>query len=353
MLYLHIPLCASKCHYCDFYSVAERGVDRLAIVEAMISEIDRRGDQLSEPLPSIYFGGGTPSLLTAHQIERLISVAVDTFGKRADCEITLEANPEQLTAQYLDEIHAAGVNRLSIGIQSFRDERLAAIGRRHDSARAIEAVRRAQEVGIDNISIDLMFGFSDMSRQEWREQLDQAFSLDVDHLSAYQLSIEPRTLFARQGVTTASDECAAELYNIVCHAAEAAGFEHYEISNFAREGRRSRHNGGYWTGQPYVGVGAAAHSFDGDRQRSWNVSSVKDYLARTPAQSEYLTDADLHNEFVMTRLRTAAGFSIEQYEGRFARALTPIKGLQISGGRAFISEADLFVADSIIANLFI
>lgn len=353
MLYLHIPLCSSKCHYCDFYSVAARGVDTAAIVEAMNAEMRHRAGELNAPLPSIYFGGGTPSLLSIEQISGLLTTARDTFGIANHCEITLEANPEQLTALYLTELRASGVNRLSIGIQSFSDDRLSAIGRRHSAERAVEAVRSAQSAGFDNISIDLMFGFYDMEQGEWSEQLDRAFSLGVQHLSAYQLSIEPRTVFARRGVVTASDEQAAEQYEMLCAAARRAGFDHYEISNFALPDRRSRHNGGYWTGQPYLGIGAAAHSYDGRRTRRWNASSVRDYLAGTGAESEHLEDFDLHNEFVMTRLRTAGGLSIQQYAALFEREFGRHKGVQVVGDRAFIAERDLFIADSIIADLFL
>lgn len=352
MLYLHIPLCASKCHYCDFYSVAQRGIDCQSIVQAMIGEIERRHSQLSEPLPSIYFGGGTPSLLSIEQVDSLLRTARETFGIALDREITLEANPEQLTEQYLDGLISIGINRLSIGTQSFDDNRLQAIGRRHNAERAINAIQAAQRAGFDNISIDLMFGFSDMTTAEWEEQLNRAFSLDVQHLSAYQLSIEPRTLFARRGVSTASDEEAAAQYELLCHKARAAGFEHYEISNFALPNRRSRHNSGYWTGQPYVGIGASAHSYDGKLMRSWNVSSIRNYIDGVAAEAEHLTPRDLHNEFIMTRLRTADGFSLDEYRERFGREFMPVGSLEVTDNRVFIAEHDLFIADSIISNLF-
>lgn len=352
MLYLHIPLCASKCHYCDFYSVTARGVDTQSIVQAMIGEIHRRRDELSKPLTSIYFGGGTPSLMSITQIDSLLCAARNTFGVTTDHEITLEANPEQLTEQYLDGLINIGINRLSIGTQSFDNNRLQAIGRRHSAERAVEAITTAQKAGFDNISIDLMFGFSDMTIIEWEEQVDRALSLGVQHLSAYQLSIEPRTLFARQGVSTASDEEAATQYELLCSKAHAAGFEHYEISNFALPDRRSRHNSGYWTGQPYVGIGAAAHSYDGIHTRSWNVSSIRQYIDGAPAEDEHLTPRDLHNEFIMTRLRTTDGFSLDEYKERFGREFTDTRSLQVSDNRVSIAERDLFIADTIISNLF-
>lgn len=358
MLYLHIPFCASKCHYCDFYSVDLRGVDRVAIVDKMVAEIESSAHGLSDPVSSVYFGGGTPSLLEIALVERLLDASRSNFELDPHCEITFEANPEQLTTSYLDSLRCLGVNRLSVGVQSFDDRRLAAIGRRHSARRAIDAIVDARRAGFDNISIDLIFGFSDMDSREWSAQVERALLLEVEHLSAYQLSIEPGTLFARRSVECASDEDSVAQYRILQQLCADAGVEQYEISNFARKGFRSRHNSGYWGGVPYIGIGASAHSFDGDGRRSWNPSSVRSYLSGVDCQHELLSTIDTHNEFLMTRLRTVEGFLLDQYLGRFGGDTTRVleqfveAGLRVEQGRVFIDSLDFFICDAIIVSLF-
>ncbi len=353
MIYIHTPFCASKCHYCDFYSVALRGVDTQNIVNTICIELKSRASELTSPPTSIYFGGGTPSLLHPTQIKEILDTIAKNFDTSSVEEITLEANPEQLTESYLHSLLSLGINRLSIGIQTFSDSRLKFIGRRHTTAEAADAVKRAQKCGFENISIDLMFGFADHTLEEWQSDIAKALELGVQHISAYQLSIEPRTLFAKRGTQCATDELCQtlflELHNTLCQN----GWQHYEISNFSLPDLHSRHNSGYWSGKPYLGVGASAHSFDGNRCRSWNVSSVKDYIEGVELEKEYLSNTDLHNEYLMTRLRTAAGFMLDDYKKKFGRDFkATTRGLNIENGRVFIEAKNLFTSDDIISTLF-
>ncbi len=352
MLYIHIPLCASKCHYCSFYSVGVRGGRTAELCDAFCNEIERRNSEISEPLKTIYFGGGTPSILPLDELRKIFSAINANFDTSKVTEITLEGNPDHFTDEYISSIKELGVNRISLGIQSFNDERLSSIGRKHTALQAIEAVKRAQRGGINNISIDLMFGFKDLSIEEWTKTIDTALSLGVQHISAYQLSIEEGTIFAKRGVTTATDEQCVEHYNLLCTKLKEAGFEHYEISNYAQPNFQSRHNSGYWTGEKYIGIGPSAHSYNGENIRSWNVNSISKYIAGATADKEILTPTDLHNEYLMTRLRTARGFSLSEYTSLFKMDLPKVPSLTIEGDRAYIAEQDFFTADNIISSLF-
>lgn len=350
-LYTHIPFCASKCGYCDFYSVASaaRVCD---FVDAVCREISLRAD-LSTGVSTIYFGGGTPSVLSAAQLAQILAAQRSAFDCSDVTEITLEANPEQLTAQFLSNIRAAGFNRLSIGIQSFVDQHLGLMGRRHTAAQAIAAVRAAQNAGFTNISIDLIYGLPFMSEQQWQSNIEQALQLGVQHISAYHLTIEPRTAFARQGLVAVSDITSERHYTMLKQALAKGGFEHYEISNFALAGFRSKHNSSYWNSTPYFGFGPSAHSYNGGRVRRWNVASLPKYLSLDSYfESEILTDADIHNEFIMTRLRTADGFSASDYFSKFGRRIEPVPLLVFDGDRIYITPEKWLVSDSIIASLF-
>ncbi len=362
MLYIHIPMCSAKCHYCSFYSVGQHTVHREALIRGLCEEIEVRAAELSEEigakpeLETIYFGGGTPSILSTTELKKLLSTIHSTFNVTAIKEVTLEANPDHLTPEFLGELRTLGVSRLSIGVQSFCDERLKNLGRRHSAEDARLAVKNARAAGFDNISIDLMFGFGDMTLNEWSKSVQSAVELGIEHISAYQLTIEEGSNYARRGERCASDkECQAQ-YLHLCAALQSAGYEHYEISNFALPHHHSRHNSGYWLGERYIGVGPSAHSFDGNRQRSWNVSSIEKYLNKVPRANEILDDNDVHNEYVMLHLRTSSGISLREYSLRFAgRELPLIEGLSVdeSGQRVYLNEEHLFIADSIICKLFI
>ncbi|MEG1076404.1 MAG: radical SAM family heme chaperone HemW [Mucinivorans sp.] len=356
MIYIHIPFCASKCFYCDFYSVASRGgMDD--VLAAMVREIEHRRHFLNDrPSETLYFGGGTPSILSIDQFSLIVDALRSNFDLTHIAEFTVEANPEHLNLEYLEAIRSLGVNRLSIGIQSFVDSHLEQMNRHHTSLEAQQAVRDAQQAGFDNISIDLIYGLPSMSESQWATNIETAIGLDVQHISAYHLSIEEKTVFGRRGMKPI-DECRSVLqYNMLCDALREAGFDHYEISNFAQPTRHSRHNSGYWRGVPYLGIGPAAHSFDGVDHRSWNVSSNKLYAAGAAAEGETLTAEDTHNEYLMIHLRTKQGVDLAEYNRLFGRNFTdlsPRAPIAVDATHAWIPEREWLIADALIATLFI
>lgn len=350
MIYVHIPFCRQICSYCDFHHSASL-LRRDEMVCAIENELRTRRDFVDK-VKTLYFGGGTPSVCSVEQIGGLISLvrelwSVDTFD-----ELTLEANPEDLTSEYLDGLLRAGVNRLSIGIQSFHADHLQKMNRRHSPSHAIDAVKRAQAAGFDNITIDLIYGLPWLTMEQWGYNIETAIGLDIQHISAYHLTIEPRTVLGKQRLEPVADSVSIEHYELLRERLTQAGYEHYEVSNFAHEGRRAIHNSGYWHGEAYLGVGPSAHSFDGSDTRHWNVSSNKLYLEGNPGQSETLTPTDHHNEYLMTRLRTSDGFRIAEYESRFATHFVPAKGIITNDGYARITPKDLLIADSIISSMF-
>ena len=280
-IYIHIPFCNSKCAYCGFYSIPslKRKGDFL---DALRLEIFARRDYLEgESIGTIYFGGGTPSLLSVEEIGEILQWITGVFTVNADAEITLEANPDTLSLDYLKGLRAIGVNRLSIGIQSFFDNDLKYLSRRHDSRHALECVSLAKEAGFENISLDLIYGLPTSDAEQWHRNLELFFEMDVPHLSAYALTLEPNSILTKQiemgKVMPINEEDALRDYEILCRLAKEAGFLHYEISNFCKPGSHSRHNSSYWFGVPYLGLGPSAHSYNGT-SRQWNVSSVGGYL---------------------------------------------------------------------------
>ena len=280
-IYIHIPFCNSKCAYCGFYSIPslKRKGDFL---DALRLEMLARRDYLEgESIGTIYFGGGTPSLLSVEEIGTILQWITGEFTVHADAEITLEANPDTLSPEYLKGLRALGVNRLSIGIQSFFDNDLKYLSRRHDSRHALECVSLAKEAGFENISLDLIYGLPTSDAEQWHRNLELFFEMDVPHLSAYALTLEPNSILTKQiemgKVMPINEEDALRDYDILCRFAKEAGFLHYEISNFCKPGSHSRHNSSYWFGVPYLGLGPSAHSYNGT-SRQWNVSSVGGYL---------------------------------------------------------------------------
>ena len=317
MIYVHIPFCRQKCIYCAFYSVPCRNPQPVdEYVDALCAEIAlRKNDLPGEKADTLYFGGGTPSLLSPELIGRISRALAENFDMSQLQEFTFEANPEQLTKEYLHEIKTLGMNRLSIGVQSFSNTDLKFLNRRHTAQQAIEAVKTAQDCGFDNISVDLIYGIPVAGQEVWERNLAMVESLDIQHLSCYSLTFEPGTAYAKmveKGLATPCDEDdVLRQYNALTQWAVGSGFEQYEISNFAKNGRRSRHNSGYWNRTHYLGFGASAHSYNGSRRR-WNVSAVADYVknVRTGLQyfeTETLTPADCLNEYLMTALRTCDG----------------------------------------------
>lgn len=365
-LYFHIPFCKRICAYCDFYkSVRLEQMD--GVTAAMHRELDERQDYLrGEAVTTRYFGGGTPSLYAPAALKGLLNHAAQLFDCSGAAETTLEANPDDLTGDYLAGLREAGIDRLSIGIQSFDDDCLKLMNRRHTAAQAIGAVRAAQRAGFGNITADLIFGIPGFGGDSLKRSLDGVLSLGVQHISAYHLTVEPGTAFGRRaarGQFAPVDEATSETeYALVHETLTGAGFEHYEVSNFALPGFRARHNAAYWHGVKYLGIGPAAHSFDG-RERHWNVASVTEYIGGAPAEAETLTDRDRFNEYVMTRLRTAEGIDLREAERLFgkeraARVLRDAepwlksRTLVLAAGRMAVPPARMLVSDAVIETFF-
>ncbi|OON65600.1 radical SAM family heme chaperone HemW [Hymenobacter sp. CRA2] len=320
-LYLHIPFCKQACHYCDFHFSTSLG-RKADVVQALVRELELRHDYLGGAgLSTIYFGGGTPSLLTETELLKLFEAIYQYFDVAPDAEITLEANPDDLSAAKLRELASAPVNRLSIGLQSFHEPHLRLMNRAHSGEESRRSVRAAQDAGFDNLSIDLIYGVPNPAGDHgiWQHDLQEAVALQVPHLSCYALTIEPQTVFGRRlkkgQFRSAPEEFVAQEFEMLLEASRAAGYEQYEISNFARPGRYSRHNSSYWQGVPYLGLGPSAHSFDG-QSRQYTVPSNAQYVQgilerhEVPATREDLSPTDRANEYLMTSLRTSAGCSL-------------------------------------------
>ena len=371
MIYVHIPFCRQKCLYCAFYSLPRKSEAYIdTYVDALCSEMALRKDELgTEHAATLYFGGGTPSLLTPSQLSKILDTLHRCYDLSQLEEFTFEANPEQLTKEYMHEIKTLGMNRLSIWVQSFFDADLKLLNRRHTAQQAVQAVKTVQDSGFDNISIDLIYGIP--QSDNWQSNLATVETLDLQHLSCYSLTLEPGTAYAKmveKGLATPCDEDdVLRQYNALTQWAVGSGFEQYEISNFAKNGRRSRHNSGYWNRTHYLGFGASAHSYNGSRRR-WNVADVATYIKGvkdgTPfSESEELTAADLYNEYVMTALRTAKGVEksvLEQWFPDFASQFAEkarqfvLRGLLTDDGTAFRpTQKGLLMADAMAAESFV
>ncbi|MFI3259316.1 MAG: radical SAM family heme chaperone HemW [Rikenellaceae bacterium] len=365
-IYLHIPFCRRICGYCDFFKSAR--LDKLnRVVGAMMSELESERGRLSTPkISTIYFGGGTPSLLSVEQVGAFIIRIGELYDVSKVDEITLEANPDDLTQEYLEGLRSVGVNRLSIGIQSFDDEELKFMNRRHNAEQAEQAVKWAREVGFENIAIDLIFGVSGFGEEVLTRSLDRAIKLDVEHIAAYHLTIEEGTAFGRKAkrgeMSPVDEELSEREYDIVRRRLTEAGFEHYEISNFAREGRRSRHNSAYWRGEEYLGIGAGAHSFF-QNERRWGRESIDEYLEDERYEGETLTPEQRRNEVIMTSLRCAEGLDLTNFELLFgksecekvindAKLSLKLGDLKLVENRLVIPHERFLRSDTIIELLF-
>lgn len=366
-LYLHIPFCKRICSYCDFYKVG--AVELLpSVCEAMQREMtERRAYLRDNHLTSIYFGGGTPSLVEPDTIQRLINHAHSLFDCSTIEEITLEANPDDLTEEYVARLADTSVGRISLGVQSFDDQALRLMNRRHTAHEAEEAVRRLRRAGFENISIDIIFGIAGFGGRSLLKSLQRAIELGAEHISAYHLTIEERT---RLGVMTRrgeyhpiSDELSEEEYLTVHRALTDAGYDHYEVSNYAREGARALHNSAYWRGVEYLGIGPGAHSFTGDDRR-WCCSTAKEYgMGIFRYESESLTPTAHLNEYVMTALRTAEGINLNHIATHFgeehaeritaaAKRWIASGALLVEGSRMAIPAERFLISDAIIEELF-
>ena len=355
-LYVHIPFCKKRCLYCDFFSTTllER---REAYTEAVLTEIAARRNEADEPVRTIYIGGGTPSQLDAE----LIRCIIEAIGTDEAEEITMELNPGDATQEYLQTIRLAGVNRLSIGIQSFQDRLLELIGRRHNAQQAIEAVQMAKEAGFENISIDLMYALPTQTMKEWEADTETALRLGILHISTYGLMYEEGTALTQLRdlgqITPVDEETENTMYDRLCERLEQAGFVHYEVSNFALPGCESKHNGCYWNGTPYIGIGAGAHSYIG-HIRSWNPSDLEAYISginngTLQRESETLTERDLYNESIMLGLRTNKGVLRSQIKGDMEHWITSGLLRQTADGHIVATRKGIHILNRIIEDLMI
>jgi oxygen-independent coproporphyrinogen-3 oxidase len=368
-IYLHIPFCRQACHYCNFHfstSLARKN----DFISALLKEIVTRKDYLEgEAVETVYFGGGTPSLLTAEEIKSILDGLRSVFSIVPEAEITLEANPDDITTTRLRSWRQAGVNRLSIGVQSFFEEDLRWMNRAHDANQALDCIRQALEEGFDNISIDLIYGGPTLPDSHWRENVERAIDLGVPHLSCYALTVEPRTaldtLIRRHEMSDVSPEDQARQFLLLMDWTAAAGYEHYEISNFALPGHRSRHNSAYWQGRKYLGLGPSAHSYNGV-SREWNIANNARYISAPGlvAEKEVLTPEQQLNEYIMISLRTAEGIDLATLARRFGplraeglrqQAEKYIQGatIRVESGRLQLTKEGKLLADGIAGDLFV
>lgn len=322
-IYFHIPFCKRLCGYCDFYRSVKLGYIP-EVVEAMHKELREQGDFLSDRVVrTIYFGGGTPSLLAPREIERFVEQVREQFDCSALEEITIEVNPDDITSEYIAELRKTSVNRISMGVQSLNDDCLRFMGRRHSAQQAVNAVKMLQEAGYDNISVDLIFGVEGFGSEVLAQTLQGFLAMGVQHISAYHLTIEENTRFgrmlARGEMHETEEERSEEEFLQVHNALTEAGFEHYEVSNYALSGYRSRHNSSYWQDVEYLGIGAGAHSYNGTMRR-WCDQGIEDYIIGIEYGSEVLSLRDKLNEYVMTSLRCAEGLSLARVERDFGTA---------------------------------
>jgi oxygen-independent coproporphyrinogen-3 oxidase len=326
-IYIHIPFCKKLCFYCDFYHVISVN-DYSAFIDALLTEASLRRDYLEdETISTIYIGGGTPSVFSVKDLETILNHINNIFRLSEDCEITFEMNPDDVQPVYLDGLRNCKVNRISLGIQSWRDSDLKMLNRRHDSEGAVKALRNTLDAGFDNVTIDLIYGIPGMSLKDWESNLDFSFSFDIKHLSAYHLTIEPGTVFGKmleKGLISEIDENdSAAQFNTLIEKSENAGFIQYEISNFGKPGYFSIHNSNYWKQVSYLGLGPSAHSFNG-YSRQWNIHDLKGYIKSVNTgkpffESEELDIKKRFNEYIMTSLRTMWGIDLEYVEESFEK----------------------------------
>jgi len=341
-IYIHIPFCKQKCTYCDFHFSTTFEVYRSEMIETICQEIKLRTSELGgEIIKSIYFGGGTPSILNEVELLAILKQIKEVLNVHSEAEITLEANPDDVTIEDLSTWKKAGINRLSIGIQSFKAEDLRWMNRAHTVEEAENAVLLAQKAGFQNITVDLIYGLPNLSLSEWKSHVEKVIAMGVQHISAYCLTIEEKTalnkLVKEQKIIPANEDQQSDQFELLIDVLETAGFEQYEISNFARDKHYAVHNTNYWTGQTYLGVGPSAHSFDG-KSRRWNVSNNRQYMTSMGKDSswftsELLSDKEQWNELIMTGLRTTFGVSLEQLKA--IHSLTPSFEVKLAEFKAY------------------
>lgn len=369
-IYIHIPFCKQACHYCDFhFSTSLKKKSEL--VDALCKELELRKGELKEEVQTVYFGGGTPSLLTSEELQQLMDAVYTYFKVSQTPEITLEANPDDLTLQKIKQLAISPINRLSIGIQSFFEADLKWMNRAHTSTEALACIAMAKPY-FENITIDLIYGIPGLSVQRWLKNIEMAISQNIPHLSCYALTVEPKTAldsFIKKGIVAAvDDELSQQHYELLLSEMEKAGYENYEFSNFGKDGFHSQNNTAYWQGKPYLGIGPSAHSYDGTT-RSWNVRNNTKYIkgiqeSLLPLERETLSKTDKYNEYIMTGLRTKWGVSLEKivmdfgkefeiYILKQAQQLLEKKLLVLEHNTLFVTKKGKFLSDGIAADLFL
>ena len=369
-IYIHIPFCKRRCIYCDFFSTTQ-SEKKPTYVHALCQELDMRKDYLEgEDIETIYLGGGTPSQLSQEELEEIFSTIYHIYKVKDDAEITLEANPDDLTPEYVTMLRQLPINRISMGIQTFQEETLKLLHRRHTAKQAIEAFERCREAGFQNISIDLMYGLPGETLDTWKQDLQQAIALHPEHISAYHLIYEEDTalwkLREQHQVEEADEDLSLTLFTTLIDELTEAGYQHYEISNFCLPGLHSRHNSSYWTGKKYLGCGPSAHSFNGT-SRQWNAASLSAYIdGIQQGNPDYeIEELDLYtryNDFVLTSIRTCWGMSLSHLRSTYGEALYRYclrmakphlkQGvLEISGDILKLTRKGIFISDGIMSDL--
>lgn len=372
-IYIHIPFCKQACNYCDFHFSTSLQ-HKAALVNGILTEIDLRQHYLPDKqVETIYFGGGTPSLLSEKELFLILEKLYKTYRVSADVELTMECNPDDVSVQKLKELKRAEVNRLSIGLQSFHDEELIWMNRAHSAKESEASVKRAQDMGFENITIDLIYGSKFCNVTHWKHTLNKAIALDVKHISSYNLTVEEKTKLGREVAAKkergVDDEKSAELFVEMVERLEKSGFIHYEISNFGKEHFFSQHNANYWKGLYYLGFGPSAHSFNGT-SRQWNVSNNHLYIKRVAEKTdlyfekELLSETNRFNEYILTGLRTMWGISMSYLKQHFSsecvsRFLTQVKAHEDNGnillkdGSYTLTSQGKLLADKITSDVFV
>jgi oxygen-independent coproporphyrinogen-3 oxidase len=369
-LYIHIPFCRQKCAYCDFYSIVNTKL-KGEFVNALCKEIELQKHYLEqETIQTIYFGGGTPTLLEQKDFIQILDTINKYFIVDKDYEITVEGNPDDLSKTYIKELKQLGVNRLSIGIQSFSNSYLSLMKRKHSVQQSIDSVKMAQDQGFNNISIDLIYGLPDLSLDIWEQSIEAALDLNIQHISAYHLTIEPNTLFnkfyIKGNLNLPSETESLNQFQLLKQKTAKNGFLHYEISNFALDGFLSLHNTNYWMGVKYLGLGPSAHSYN-LTSRQWNIQNLRVYLdeitkGKLPYESEKLTEKEKFNDYVITSLRTMWGLNTEiiktiytdKYEKHIllkSQKYIDNNLIEKNGSNYILTEKGIFISDSIIQDL--
>ena len=370
-IYLHIPFCKQACNYCDFHFSTSMKM-KVDFVQAVIQEIELRKDVFAnEFISSVYFGGGTPSLLSKEELDRIFEKLYKSFKIDADAEITLEANPDDLTFEKIQELKDSPVNRLSIGVQSFRDEDLKYMNRAHTAIEALNSIKMAQDAGFQNITIDLIFGTPGMTNEDWKHNLRKSFALNIPHISSYALTVEEKTplyyQILKKNLAPVDEQQSADQFKILMDEMLRYGYEQYEISNFCKDNLYSKHNSSYWKKDYYLGLGPSAHSYFGN-SRLWNISNNVKYIkalfaSQLPLVKENLNTQEMYNEYVMTSLRTKWGCNLIEIEKDYSMSFShyfkaQIKSHEINGyvfenkGVYTLSEKGKLIADRITSDLF-